>query len=331
MNKFGKVTVVLMVLSSVLFSGSVEAGFMDKLKGKSDDAASSEPKHKAEKKAEGNLRYSISVTTFQKQYQWVGPYDIAGAFSMMLTDALNSSGHFIVLGDTDMRVAAMAEQDFASSGRTAKGKKAPKTGRMTPAQLLIKGSVTHVESKKSGGSGKLRFKGVSLGGSKGKAEINITFNVIDTETGQIKASTKIIGKSGKKGLSLGYYGSGLGGLTGDMAGFKNDNVGKATEDAMRQAVEFLVEQLEDISWQGSIMLSKGSKIIINRGSREGVAMGQKFEVGDVEELVDEDTGEVLDTEMTKVGVIEVTKVKEKISYCAAVSGDGFKKGMTIQP
>ncbi|MCK5529335.1 MAG: hypothetical protein KAI74_06595 [Kiritimatiellae bacterium] len=326
MRKFGKGAVALIILGTILFSGSAEAGFLKKK-----DKVSSEPTHKAEKKAEGNLRYSISVTTFQKAYQWVGPYDIAGAFSMMLTDALNASGHFIVLGDTDMRMAAMAEQDFAASGRTAKGKKAPKTGRMTPAQLLIKGSVTHVESKKSGGAGKLRFKGISLGGSKGKAEINLTFNVIDTETGQIKASTKIVGKSGKKGLSVGYYGSGLGGLTGDMAGFKNDNVGKATEDAMRQAVEFLVEQLEDIPWQGSILMSKGSKIIVNRGSREGVTVGQKFEVGDIEELVDDDTGEVLDTEMTKVGTIKVTKVKEKVSYCAAVSGKDFKKGMTVQP
>lgn len=330
MRKFSEV-VILLVFGCILFAGTVEAGFMDKLKGKGDEAANSEPKYKAENKAAGNLRYSISVTTFQKAYQWVGPYDIAGAFSMMLTDALNSSGHFIVLGDTDMRMAAMAEQDFASSGRTARGKKAPKTGRMTPAQLLIKGAVTHVESKKSGGAAKLRFKGISLGGSKGKAEINLTFNVIDTETGQIKASTKIIGKSGKKGLSLGYYGSGLGGLTGDMAGFKNDNVGEATEDAMRQAIEFLVDQLEDIPWQGSIILAKGSKIIVNRGSREGVTVGQKFTVGDIEELVDEDTGEVLDTEMTEVGTIEVTKVKEKISYCAPISGSGFKKGMTVEP
>ncbi|HSH25563.1 MAG TPA: glutamine-hydrolyzing GMP synthase, partial [Massilibacterium sp.] len=42
------------------------------------------------------------------------------------------------LGERDMREAALDEQDFAASGRVAGGKKAPKIGRMTPAQLLVK-------------------------------------------------------------------------------------------------------------------------------------------------------------------------------------------------
>ena len=40
-------------------------------------------------------------------------------------------GKFIVLGETDMRAASLDEQDFAASGRTAGGKKAPATGQMT--------------------------------------------------------------------------------------------------------------------------------------------------------------------------------------------------------
>ena len=53
----------------------------------------------------------------------------------MLTDSLQQSGHFIVLGEADMRDAAMKEQDFAASGRTAGGDKTPVKGNMTPAQL----------------------------------------------------------------------------------------------------------------------------------------------------------------------------------------------------
>ncbi len=276
-----------------------------------------------------NLRYSITVHKFKNEAGWHGRWNLGDGFTTIMTDVLNETGKFIVLGDSEMRGAAMTEQDFAAGGRVAGGKKAPKTGRMTPAQLLVRGSITHVQET-GGGKGKLRFKGISLGGSKAKAEVNITMYLVDSETGQVVASEKVVGTSGKRGIGVGYYGSGLGGLTGDLSGFKSDNVGKACEDAVSKGVKFLIEQLEDIPWEGTVVLVKGSKIIINRGSREGVAEGTKFRVGEIEELVDPDTGEVLDSEMTTVAELEATKVKEKITYCKALAGaDQVKKGMTV--
>src|SRR5215469_15667181 len=94
--------------------------------------------------ATGGLRYSITVTKFENKAGWAGQWDIGDAWATVLTDQLNQTGKFIVLGEKDMRGEAMAEQDFASSGRTAGGKKAPVTGQMTPAQLLVKGAITHV-------------------------------------------------------------------------------------------------------------------------------------------------------------------------------------------
>ena len=279
----------------------------------------------------GNLRYSITVSEFKNEAGWHGQWNLGDGFTTIMTHALNESGKFIVLGDTDMRQAAMDEQDLAASGRTAGGKKAPKMGRVTPGQLLVRGSITHVQSSTTGGSGGIGFKGIRLGGSGDHAEINVTIYLVDSETGQVKASSDVVGKSGRKGLSVGYFGSKLGGLTGNLAGFKNDNVGKATEDAVNQAVEFLTAQLEDIAWEGSIVLA-GSKLVMNRGTREGVSVGDRFKVGGIEELVDPDTGEVLDSEMTEVGRVEVTEVKEKIAYLKALSGgNAIEKGMSVFP
>ena len=320
------------ILCMTTFSAS-QAGIMDRFKKsssyESETVTMKDDIKKSEKKGAGGLRYSVSVASIEKSYSYVVKWNLADAFKLMLTDALQSSGHFIVLGEESMRDAAMREQDLATSGRTAKGKKTAKTGQMTPAQLLLRGAVTHAESDVSGKRGGLNFKGIRVGGSGGSAEVNITIYVIDSTTGQVKASQKIVGKSGKKGLSLGYFGSGLGGLTGDFAGFKKDNMGKAMEHAVAQAVEYLVEQLEDIQWEGTVMMA-GSKIICNRGSREGVEPGMRFVVGEIEELRDPDTGELLDADLTKVGELEVTKVKEKISYCKAISGGSkIKKGMSI--
>lgn len=281
--------------------------------------------------AKGGLRYSITVAKFENKAGWHGKWEIGDAFGEIMTKALHASGKFIVLGEADMRQAAMSEQDLAASGRTAGGAKTPKIGRMTPAQLLVKGAITHVQSETAGGSGGLSFRGVRVGGSAGKGEVNATIYLVDSETGQVKASTDVVGVSTKKGLNLGYSGSALGGLGGDLGGFLKDNVGKATENAVAQAVEFLSAQLEKTPWTGSIAAT-GAKIIINRGTREGVAEGMIFNVGSSEQVVDPDTGEVLDTSMTKAGVIRVTEAKEKVSYCEAQEGaDAIKKGMTIMP
>ena len=281
----------------------------------------------------GNLRYSIMVNKFENKANWRGQWELGDAWGTILTDQLVQSGKFIVLGEADMRGAAMQEQDLAASGRTAGGKKAPKTGRMTPAQLLVKGAITHVQETKGGSGGfslgKGILSGVSIGGSAGGAEINITIYVCDSATGQVKAAKSVIGKSGKRGIGIGYHGSKLGGLTGDLEGFEKDNMGQACTDAVAQAVEFLVAQLESIPWEGTVSLVKPDKLLINRGSREGVAVGMKFDVGKVEEIVDDDTGEVLDSEMTKVGTVVVTEVKEKIAYTTPL--EGAEKGMGVHP
>ncbi len=277
---------------------------------------------------EGGLRYTISVTKFSNEAGWNGQWDLGDGFTTIMTDVLNGTGKFIVLGDSEMRGAAMEEQDFAASGRAAGGKKAPKTGRMTPAQLLVRGSITHVQET-GGGAGGLNFKGISLGGSKASAEVNITIYIVDSETGQVVSSKKVVGKSGKRGVGVGYYGSDLGGLTGNLDGFTSDNVGKACEAAVSEAVTFLIEQLEKIPWEASVVLVKSDRVTINRGTREGVSAGMQFKVGSVEEVVDPDTGEVLDREMTVIAELESDEVKEKITYCKILSGTGIEKGMTV--
>ena len=97
--------------------------------------------------AEGNLRYSITVTKFANEAGWSGRWDVGDGFTTIMTDALQQNGKFIVLGDSEMRQEAMKEQDLAASGRMAGGNKAPQVGRMTPAQLLVRGSITHVQDE----------------------------------------------------------------------------------------------------------------------------------------------------------------------------------------
>jgi curli biogenesis system outer membrane secretion channel CsgG len=278
--------------------------------------------------ASGGLRYSITVSKFENQAGWAGQWSIGDAWDTVLTDMLNQTGKFIVLGETDMRAAALDEQDFAASGRTAGGNKAPVTGQMTPAQILVKGAITHVQGDTGGGGGGIRIKGFRVGGSGGKGEVNATIYLVDSTTGQVLASTSVVGTHKRKGLDLGYSTGGWGAAFG---GHENDNVGLAVQDACAQAVDFLVAQLPNVQWSGSVVLVKDGQVYINRGSREGVTVGQMFSAGEVEVLRDPDTGEVLDESMTEFARLKVDQVKEKLSICSVVSGDAGRiaKGTTI--
>jgi curli biogenesis system outer membrane secretion channel CsgG len=278
--------------------------------------------------ATGGLRYTVTVTKFENQAGWYGRFDIGNAWGTVLTDMLNQTGKFIVLGESDMRAAAMDEQDLAASGRTAGGSKAPVTGQMTPAQLLVKGAITHVQDNTASGGGGVRIKGFRIGGKGGKGEVNATIYIVDSTTGQIMASKSVVGVAKKKGANIGYNTGSWGAAFG---GEKNDNVGLAIQEACAEAVDFMVAQLPSIQWTGTVVLAKDGKVYINRGQREGVTAGQRFVVGDVEVLRDPDTGEVLDESMTTIATLEATTIKEKISICDVTSGDvaGVEKGMRV--
>jgi curli biogenesis system outer membrane secretion channel CsgG len=276
--------------------------------------------------AEGGLRYSISVAKFENRSNWSGRWSLGDAWGAVLTDALNQTGKFIVLGEKDMRSEAMQEQDFAASGRAAGGGKKVVTGQMTPAQLLVKGDITQFSDTTASESGGLSFKGFRIGGGKSEAEINVVMYIVDSSTGQVMASKKCYGKVSKTGLKIGLS---KGGFSGDIGGFKKTNAGKAMEMAVDEGVTFLTSKLGSIPWTGTIILAKKGSVYINRGKREGVSVGQTFDVGTSEILRDPDTGEVLDQSLEKVGTVRVVKVKQKISICKIINGKGITKGMTV--
>ncbi len=274
------------------------------------------------------MKYTITVSEFENRSGWSGRWNLGHAWGATLTDILTQSDRFIVLGEGDMRVEALREQDFASSGRTAQGSKAPVTGQMTPAQLLVKGVITHVQYDSKGGGGGVRIDRFRIGGKKSQAEINATIYVVDSTTGMVLGSESVVGTSKSRGGTSGYSGSDFG---GNLSGFKSDNLGKAVEAAVSQAVDFIIGELPEIPWTGSVALVKDGKIYVNRGSREGVGSGQVFVVGTVDVIRDPETGEVLDESMNEIARLRVDEVREKLSICSVTSGSasGVDRGMRV--
>jgi curli biogenesis system outer membrane secretion channel CsgG len=278
--------------------------------------------------ATGGLRYTITVSKFENHAGYSGSFALSDTFGAVLTDTLQNSGRFIVIAESDMRTAAMSEQDFAASGRAAGGDKKPVTGNMTPAQLLVKGEITGFQDGTQGGSSGIGFGGIHVGGGGSTAEINAVIYVVDSTTGQVKASKKVVGQAKSSGLSIGLSNHNF---SGDLSSFKKTNVGKAVEAAIDEAVAFCVSQLDSLPWTGNVILVKGSQVYFNRGQREGVKAGQIFKVGSSEILRDPGTGEVLDNSFTEKAQIRVDTVNEKVSICSIVSGSGIEQGMSVAP
>jgi curli biogenesis system outer membrane secretion channel CsgG len=277
----------------------------------------------------GGLRYSIGVTKFENKGNWGSQWALGDAWGAVLTDSLQKTGKFIVLGESDMRGASLQEQDLAATGRTAGGDKAPVKGNLTPAQLLVKGEITNYQESTSGGDGGVSFGGFRVGGGMDKAEINLTIYVVDSTTGTVTASKSVVGKASKVGIKTGFTNSKF---SGDIGGFKKSNIGAAVTDAVDQAVAFIQSQVANVPWSGQVVMVKGDTAYINRGEREGVTSGQHFHVGLSEALRDPATGELLDRSFTKSGEIEVTQVKEKVAICKITEGaDKIIQGMTVQP
>ena len=273
------------------------------------------------------LRYTITVTSFEN-LAGVNGSALGNAWGLVMTDVLQRSGRFTVLGEGDQRANALAEQDFANSGRTVQGAKTPVTGAMTPAQLLLEGAVTHVELDSSRTGGGLHVGRLRLGGRKARTEINLTLYLVDASTGMTVASTSVVGSAARRGLTGGLDGYTRG---GEIGRDKNDNLGLAVEAAALEAVEWLIGAIERVPWRGSVALVRDGRVYINRGERDGVGEGRIFRVGTSEVLRDPDTGEVLDELLDEIGMLRVVEAKAKLSICDVTVGDWqqIERGMAV--
>lgn len=259
--------------------------------------------------ADPGIKYSIVVAKFENRSNWSGQFSLGDAWGAVLTDILNQSGKFIVLAENDMRREAASERS--------------QNTHVIPAQLLVKGVITHVQNTGRQGGG-IGIHGIYLGGSSSKSEINITMYVVEAGTGQVLASQSVVGKAEKGGMVIG----------GHHAAFSNygaENLGKAVENAATQGVNWMITQLPKIKWTGTVVMNTNGSIYINRGAREGIRDGQEFIVGSAEVVRDPVTGEVLDEIVSEIARIRVVSVKEKLSICEVTAGssDGIQQGMRV--
>ncbi|MCP5050565.1 MAG: penicillin-binding protein activator LpoB [bacterium] len=150
----------------------------------------------AEKPRIGVLRFTNQVTG-----SWWWNRKVARELQDMLASELVSTRKFAVLERKEID-AVLSEQDLSASGRISKSTLV-KMRRIKGARFLIAGTVTAFEEAKKKG-GKVRIKGLRLGGKKGKTYIAVDVKVIDSETGEIVDARTIEAHAKSKGISAGF-------------------------------------------------------------------------------------------------------------------------------
>jgi curli biogenesis system outer membrane secretion channel CsgG len=160
--------------------------------------------------AQAGSKPTVGIADFKKTvavHWWGG--ETGRDMADMLANELAGTRKFTVV-ERQKLDAVMREQDLAATGRVSKGTGA-KTGKLTGARYLVTGTVTSYEENTADTGGGISFKGISLGGSQGKAYIAVDLRVVDSTTGEVVDHRTVEANSSKTGLNLGLFKSGFGG------------------------------------------------------------------------------------------------------------------------
>jgi len=270
------------------------------------------------------LKKIVAVSRFENKSSWGGrgQYKIGFGMADQLTDALIQSGRFVVVERQTLK-DVIGEQDLARSGRASKGKGSARTGKITSAQILVKGTITEFQDGSSGGGSGVGFAGVKLGASGGESHVGLIIRLINSTTGEVIASKRVEGKAKSSGYDVGLN---VAGFSFGNDSFKKSPIGKTVQIVIDRAVVYIAKQLEELPFEGRIIKARGKSLFVSAGQRNGTKAGDEFIVfSKGEEFKDPATGEILGFDEEEIGRIRISKVKEKYSMAKAAGRLGKVK------
>ncbi len=271
------------------------------------------------------LKKTIAVSKFENSTDTAGQAAIGTGMADQLADALIQSDKFVVIERQGLE-DIIAEQDIAASGRAAVSETS-QTGKLIPAQILIKGAVTEFEAEAQKGGTGISISGISLGSNKATAHVAVILRIVDSTSGEVLDSVRVEGDAKAKGMKIGVA---QGGVDFGTESFKKTPLGEATQIAIDKAVLEIAKKLEAIPFEGRIIKMEGDTVFTNIGARNGATAENTFNVFvKGEDLLDPVTGENLGSEKSKIGVIKITSTEDKFSKAIAAQGGPFVVGMTL--
>ena len=269
-------------------------------------------------------KYKVTGPTGQpKQTVVVGHFDnaevIGGdttAFGLqaMLTEALVKDQRFVVM-------------EYA----------APPNNRTLDAGVVVFGTVTQFTPNAGGadigignmGGGFLGGLGSRVGANATVAKVVVNLRLVDTTTSQVIYSGSASGKASSKGVKAEIY-TAVGMQIGTSA-FLNTPLGKASQQAISDAVQKIQLGMANAPWSAYVISSDGTDVYVNAGADRNMAAGMVLHVyRNGKQLVDPVTQVVLDTLSDKIGTVTINTVRNQVSIGTISSGDTPQPGDIIK-
>ena len=290
-----------------------------------------------------DMKKIVAVARFYNKANIPALVNLGDAMRDQLVYALKKSGRFVVR-EQELLSTVFGEQDLAQSGRTAESKTA-QMGKVPSAQYLVRGTVSEYDVSEASGQEGFSLYGSGKSKSRSRAHMAVIIDLIDTESGTVVASQRMVGKaeSRSKANDISFTGvsevassaaAAYGGVfvppvTGGYSSSsqKHDPHNKAMQICINNAVYFITTELEKLPWKSRVVKVSNSAISIRGGEREGIQPGSEFAIyRETEQTRDPETGELLDVESAKIGRIRVEKVKKEISLAKSLEGGEIKIG-----
>lgn len=167
-------------------------------------------------------------------YWWYGGGEVGWDLSDMLANELAATGSFRVVERSKLQYV-LDEQDLTDYGRVAEGTGA-EVGKLTGAQYLVLGSVSAYEDNVKGTRGGIGYKGIRVGGKKGKAYMAVDLRVVNTTSGELEFVRTVEARTTSKGLDVGVWKSGW---SGNLSKYEKTPTGKAIRGCLIEIVDYL--------------------------------------------------------------------------------------------
>ena len=273
------------------------------------------------------MKPTVAVMDFDNQSGFAGQWSLGGGMADMLITQLMKTERVVVLErrhleDVVGEIARQGQELFRREGRVG-------VGRLKNARYMVRGVVTDftVTGDTSGWFG-AKDRGGWFGGSTAKVSLNL--RVSDVETGEILASVRADGTAGSRffGGAVDYKRVSFGGDA-----FFRTPLGKATESAMRRAVDEILHILPAEYWEPRIAEIVNGQAVVNGGENVGLRAGMEFIVrGEGKTITDPITGDAIERIAGPVlGLIRVVNVRSTASYADILQGQDLQRGALLEP